>query len=677
MNTICGIHHKTEPLPNDALAGMMRALAAWGRDGSGTWREGQIALGCQVTKVTPESIHEFLPYAEGKLVITADARLDNREELFSVIARRSRATTKQSPTNEEIASLARSRYAPTNTGLIDQRSLAMTSDSELILHAYRKWGVDCPKHLLGDFAFAIWDEAQKRLFCARDFIGARPFYYHNGNGTFVFASDVEAVLAAAGVPSDLDIDFVAAQLRAMPGYPSFERTYFAAVRKLPPAHAMTVDASGMKMWRYWSPREVRAVRYAREQEYIAALLELFGASVDCRLRSAFPVGSHLSSGLDSSAIAIHAARTLRAQGRDLALGFSWAAPIAPGEELPPEDERRLIEEMASLEHIPMAYAELSAPQFAAETLRRRTLPFGDFPFESVVRRTAAGLGMRVMLSGWGGDEFITFNGRGFFAEMFLHGRWVACFRELKQRAVLNESSLWSDFKGKVIVPLLPDWVVGRLPIEKLNRSERSRKLPPFFQPEFTARLRAAKQLPEDHLRERAGVHAQQLALLAHGHLTQRIEGWAQAGGQLGIEYRYPLLDRRLVEFALGLPPDMFMRTGRKRYLYRQSMQGILPDDVRWHNVKDVPARPQRAEIQEEVMRGQVIPLVIQALADWREAGRPLACLDLERARPSLLNWEQPDPDKRHDPDRENPIAAVGIELLLNPALAEEIQTRIG
>jgi len=652
MNAICGIYNRTKLLPADALNGVMHTLAAWSRDGGGFWHGDGIAFGCQITHVTPESLHETLPYADGELVITADARLDNREELFSVIA-------------------SVGRVAPSLSGCIEtKRSLAMIGDGELIQLAYRKWGLDCPKHLLGDFAFAIWDEKVKRLFCVRDFIGARPFYYHAGKGTFVFASDVEAVLAAAEVSSDLDMEFLSAYLRNATGHPSTERTFFAAVRKLPPAHALTVDASGMKIWRYWDPAEVLPIRFARDEEYVSSLLELFNAAVDCRLRSAFPIGSHLSSGLDSSAVAIRAARTLRQQGRDLAMGFTWAAPIAPGEELPVDDERRLIEEMSALEHLPMRYTELSAQEFAAEQLRRRTLAFSDTPFESLVRCKAVEGGMRLLLSGWGGDEFITFNGRGFFAEMFLRGRWLTCYRELIQRADLNETSVWKDFLSKVILLFLPEWFVRLI---KLERGKRKRISPKFFQAKFASRLAAAIPLPEDHLRERPGVHKQQLALLAHGHLTQRMEGWAQAGGRLGIEYRYPLLDRRLVEFALGLPPDAFMHTGWKRYLYRQSMAGILPDDVRWHKVKDQPARPRRAEFQEMVMRETTIPLLTGLLEEWSTSGRDLVCLDAERTLTALLNWKAPDRDKPGEVDVENPLAALGIELLLNPVLAEEIQ----
>jgi hypothetical protein len=148
MNAICGIHHKTEPLPNDALAGMVRALAAWGRDGSSTWLGDHIALGCQATHVTPESIHENLPLADAGLVITADARLDNRDNLISDL----RFTIYDSPTQSEI---------PFGYDVGNRKS--KIGDSEIILAAYRKWGVDCPKHLLGDFAFAVWDENEKMV----------------------------------------------------------------------------------------------------------------------------------------------------------------------------------------------------------------------------------------------------------------------------------------------------------------------------------------------------------------------------------------------------------------------------------------------------------------------------------------------------------------------------------
>lgn len=115
------------------------------------------------------------------------------------------------------------------------------SDSELILRAYQKWDADCPTHLLGDLVFAIWDASERRLFCARDILGVRPFYYHVDSKRFIFASDMCGVLAADGVSSDLDLSYVSAHFRSSGNYPHDTHTWYAAIKKLTRGHSMVVD----------------------------------------------------------------------------------------------------------------------------------------------------------------------------------------------------------------------------------------------------------------------------------------------------------------------------------------------------------------------------------------------------------------------------------------------------
>ena len=176
---------------------------------------------------------------EPGLAVAADARLDDRDALCGALG---------------VPPAARGGLA----------------DGDLILRAWRRWGRDCPNHLLGDYAFAVWDAAKRTLFCARDHVGARPFYYAWTPSGFVFAGAVEGVLAAPGVSGELDEESVAEHLTGI-ALLTTTRTFFKAVRKLPPGHTLTVDCDSLRQGasslrsparpeRYWRPEHAPRAR---------------------------------------------------------------------------------------------------------------------------------------------------------------------------------------------------------------------------------------------------------------------------------------------------------------------------------------------------------------------------------------------------------------------------------
>lgn len=573
------------PTTADDLAPAMAALAHHNREGCGLWYEGPVALSHHMTHVTPESVGETLPYhvASSSLTITGDSRLDNRDELLAALA------------------------VP--------RELWTMPDSQLILRAYERWGDDCPLHLLGDYAFAIWDKRAQRLFCARDFIGAKPFYYHAARGGFYFASDITALLAFPAVSSELNLRYVRTYLE-YGRYYHLERSFFEDVRKLPPGHTLNVSAGGLEKRRYWSAADAPKIRYTNDADYVERLRELLDEAVAPRLRSAFPIGAHLSGGLDSSSVAVLAARALHKKG-EMLHAFCWAPPPAEAER-PLTDERALAEAICQLEGIPLIYTPLGPEGLVALWTRDITRhPEHTLRHELVASRLAAAMGKRVILSGWGGDEAAAFNGRGYFADLFRRGRWVTMSRELALRARLHEDDFWGNVKSRAILPLLPDALLRRARPDLLQMSTPV----PFpvepLQPAFAARLSEAKPYVVEELRERPGVHNHQIRLINYGHLTERLESWAENGGRRGMEYRYPLLDRRVVEFALGVPERLFHYQGWKRYLFRETVGGILPDEVQWNKLK---AEYSIARATQEVM-GEALRLLYPAMANRRAAIR--------------------------------------------------------
>jgi asparagine synthase (glutamine-hydrolysing) len=554
----------------------------------------------------------------GGLTVAADARLDNRAELCAALA-----------------------VGPDERAALD--------DAGLILRAYGLWGTACVEHLLGDFAFALWDETAGLLFCARDFVGVRPFYYHHAAspGRFVCAGGLPAMVAHPAVPRSLSLAYVRAYLQApVTQFQHPEHTFFEEIHKLLPAHCLTVTREGLRRWAYWQPDRIPGRHHAEERDYVEELRALLGVAVACRLESSSPVGAHISGGLDSSSLAVLAHRDLQTRGRAIT-GFSWAPPPPPdAAELPPHDERLLVEAVREAEGFAVRYTTLTPDHVLAHARRDITVqPTATLLPELATSQDAAGLGIRTMISGWGGDELLVFNGRGYFADLLRRGRWITLQRELTLRGRLHGVAVWKQWIVNCLLPLLPTAVQDRL---RPGSFPRPLPLPACLRPDFAATLSGVEPLARPGARERPGVRNTQIALLQQGHLSYRMESWAGHGATLGITYAFPLLDRRLVEFALSVPDYLFFKDGWKRYLYRTAMAGILPDKVRWHAVKVDPAMAQADKQAREKAAGPVRaailtrahnPLVdVVRLAAALEAGESAAVTgdaesDLSNPRP--------------------------------------------
>ncbi|WP_321423675.1 asparagine synthase-related protein [uncultured Methanobacterium sp.] len=241
-------------------------IAHRGPDGSKVWCEGPVALGHQMLHTTHESLHETLPFEdeESGLIITADARIDNRNDL-----------------------------AP-QLGIEDNEYV---SDSYFILKAYEKWGENCPEKLLGDFAFVIWDKSKQQLFCARDHMGVKPFYYYLSDKIFYFSTEMKTIfLNVKKILNKIKLSFF------LMGYDDHKLTFYENVLRLFPAHFLNITNNSVKMNKYWELNPNSKIVYNSEDQYIKAFQEIFVSSVYCRMRSNFPIGFELSGGLDSSSV---------------------------------------------------------------------------------------------------------------------------------------------------------------------------------------------------------------------------------------------------------------------------------------------------------------------------------------------------------------------------------------
>ena len=581
MTMICGLWRRCGAA--EGLAVMLDALPEPPRAADREWTDGTMALGCRERAQADQSGRPPLSDAESGLAVTASVRLDNRSELCNALG-------------------------------LPRAAEADFSDSELILRAYRRWGPACPEHLLGDYAFAVWDVRRETLFCVRDHIGGKPFYFARTPRGFAFASEIGSVLAAPEVDPRLDETAITDRLPPNPKNRFDERTFYRAVRRLLPGHSLTVDSGGLRVERWWRPEEAPAVSLASDDECAEAFLALYARAVRDCLRAPVPIGAHLSSGLDSSSVAVLAARELRRQGRSPPHIFSWHP--APGDA---SGTSRDALEYGRIRAV--CRQEDMAPIWCPPTRRdavaflRRDLTLGQITgavfMEAAVQRRATELGVGVILSGWGGDDAASFNGRGFYERLLLSGRLVRLWREVSARSRHPLAYILARVALRLVYPR------ASYLVKHIRQQRQWPSLPLLAQFDATRFI---------------GVRETQLACLLSWHIGLRAEGWGEAGARLGVEYRYPLLDRRLLRFVLGLPPHMYRRGPWSRWIMRQALRTVLPDEVLWNRRKEEPA------IDEARNRAMVeaIPEIRRLLASrsappgrspYLDMGRLMASLD--------------------------------------------------
>ncbi len=301
------------PVEPGLLGAMADAVRHRGPDGLKVWHDGPAGLVHSHFWTTPEDVGEAQPISssDGRYWITADARIDNRDELIPDLRR---------------AGTLRS---------------AVPSDGEVILAAFQTWGDDCAARLVGDFAFAIWDAQSRRLFAARDVIGLRQVCYAITNDRVYFANRVGAVLCALPQQPELNRELIEDFLRNE--YLRWiTETVYRGIHRLPPAHTLIASRNGTEIREYYRFGSQPPPRYATDSQWIDAFRRLLDEAIRCRLRSNGPVGV-LMGGLDSSSLACRAHAMLEA-GADLPKVTLYSAVY---DDTPGADEREYIAAVAA------------------------------------------------------------------------------------------------------------------------------------------------------------------------------------------------------------------------------------------------------------------------------------------------------------------------------------------
>jgi asparagine synthase (glutamine-hydrolysing) len=566
MSAIFGVYNLDgKPVSPQLLEKMSNILKHRGTDNSGVWSDTSIGLGHRMLGATPESQNEKLPHVsiDKSLVITADARLDNREQLIDLL----------------------SPFAKDDS---------LITDSELILSAYKKWGDGCAEHLLGDFAFAVWDTLQQKLFCARDHFGVKPFYYYASGNLFTFATEIKALLLLPEVPRRLNEVKLAHHIEGL--IEDRTHTFYQDIFRLLPGCYMKIDRDEKKTSSYWSLELSRELKLSSDNEYAEALREHFAEAVRCRLRSPEPIGTMLSGGIDSSSITCMARKLLAADNTKQLHTFS-----AVFDEVKECDERPYIDAVLRGNSLKPHFftADKHGPFTDIEEIHQaqdEPLFHGNLYVNWLSYKIAKNQGIKVVLDGFDGDNTIS-HGLGFFTELAHAGRWARLLSEnIAYARKIDESwskAAWSWIWYFGLNPWISEnqyasrarsgvsRVKGKIGAnKKLAIANQSHSNGVELNSDFAKRLVAAKPDKAEVFYPRTERETQLSNLVGNGP-PFTLEVLDHAAAASSVEVRFPFWDKRLIEFCLSLPPEQKIKKGWTRMVMRRAMAGILPPEIQW------------------------------------------------------------------------------------------------
>lgn len=549
MSAITGIFYRDGRKVDPKLIKKMNdRLAHRGPDGSAVYCEGVIALGHQMLHTTSESLHEKLPFYDEKsgLVITADARIDNRKEL-----------------SEEL-------------GIEDKEDV---SDSYFILKAYEEWGEKCPEHLLGDFAFAIWDENEEQLFCARDHMGVKPFYYYLDDDIFVFGTEIKALFAVPDVPKELNEDMIAMFLMNISDY---ESTFYENISSFNPAHSLTISKNNKKKRKYWELDRDSEIIMDSDEDYADKFRELFKEAVKCRLRSAYPIGFQLSGGLDSSSVLCMAKKILNENEKykDKINSFSIVFKDIPCDE---SFFIKKVTESGGIESNFVLSDNLSPLKDIKDMMWYQEQPVyaPNIALLWNMNKKMQEKNIRVVLGGEGGDYVIS-HGNYYFRDLAVALKWKKLFNELNFYSKNNKSSFYRVFLNKVLLRLIPEHLKKIIRPYYTKNSQIT-----ILNKEFAKRIKAEEYLHDLYLKSEiennTAKDAHYLNLTKGSILPMELLD--RTISAFSMEHRHPFLDKRLVEFCYSIPTEIKFKFGWNRYIMRIAMEDILPSEIQWRRDK--------------------------------------------------------------------------------------------
>lgn len=471
-------------------------------------------------------------------------------------------------------------------------------DTETIVHAYEEYGVDCATKFRGMFAFAVWDAERKRLFCVRDRLGIKPFYYYSNSRLFAFASEIKALLQHPEISAEFEERLLAEYLAL--GYTSGDRTLFRGIRKLMPGHTLVVDAQtgAIDIRRYWDVPEPGELEQKSDDEWIRECRTRLEEAVRSRLMSDVPLGMFLSGGVDSSAIAALMKRMRTEPVKTFAVGYeerqyselSYARTVsqAIGTDhhevvIGMEDFFNALPRLVWHEDEPISWPSSVSLHFVSRLASEH---------------------VKVVLTGEGSDEL--FAGYHRYQHYLFNRRWADTYRFLPRslrsgvrRFLAGSRLLSADSRRK----LQHTFLAREASVESLQ-------LDNFYAAFSRDELQAmhaggdAYSAYVAYWNSRNGsILSQMLYADQKTYLVELLMKQDQMSMASSIESRVPFLDHPFVEFAARVPDRLKIRNGSGKYLVKRAVEDVLPRDIIYRKKMGFPT-----PLRQWLLDGRAEPL---------------------------------------------------------------------
>jgi asparagine synthase (glutamine-hydrolysing) len=529
------------------------------------------------------------------------------------------------------------------------RRFATSSDTEVILQMYEEEGEDCVQRFNGQWAFAIWDTRQRKLFLSRDRLGVRPLFYAQTGGGFVFASEIKAILAHPEVERTLDLESLDQVFTFWGTLPP--KTMFKRVSELPPGHSMVVQDGRQRIWPYWQLEYSSVDMGMKEEESAGRLLELLSDATRIRLRSDVPVGAYLSGGLDSSIITALIKKCSENRLKTFSVTFEDSEF---DESVYQQDVIRFLN--TDHQSVRCSYQDISTafPDVIWHTEKPilRTAPAPLYLLARLVHSD----GYKVVLTGEGSDEFL--GGYDIFKEAKIRRFWSIDLASRHRPVLLKRLYPYlQNLKSQSGDYLKAFFRVNPLDLSNpffshLPRWELTAKLKSFFSEGVHSAVRNSdsyaemkKLLPETFMQWDGFSQAQYLeasALLPGYILSSQGDRMAMAHS---VEGRFPFLDHRVVEFASTIPPHLKMKVLNEKYVLKRAAGHLIPASVKQRSKQpyrapdarsffDPATEKSRDEYVHELLcpervrkDGLFNPIAVQKLVDKARKGQIIGVKD--------------------------------------------------
>ncbi len=469
-----------------------------------------------------------------------------------------------------------------------RKEITFTTSEEAFARAYLKWGKQCPDKFNGDFSVVIIDHKHQEVILFRDHIGARPLCYTIKNNQLIFASH------EYGIAKSHLINNTLSEEKLVRGFFHYKKqkyhlTVFQHILKVTPGYSILFSSKNVSNIQYWFPEKIKRNRRLSIEDTIVQLRQQLIKSTQKRMSDKI-IGTHLSGGLDSSGVAAILADLI--ENKSKLIGYSWS-PENSTEEIESVNEKELIDDFVEKKSITVRYLTWGEENVLDEL---STPEFEKMPIEMQTMRMAQENNVSSIFSGWGGDEFVSISTRGALNHIVLHCKIKMLIKWIKHFGIKS-----SIARARMeLFPLL-------IPFGRGVKIALKRKWIHFFSKSFILKhyrlffFNQRKQLYGWGNRTRS-----MIKLLHFGYLPNRMDSWTLFGEKFGIEYKYPLLDKELLEFWLSVPTEFTYQTMSSRYLYREALKDILPEKIRTRKNKDEDVLEKKMNNYFELMKKEVI-----------------------------------------------------------------------